>query len=243
MLKATAIKPHHFVDILTSFGAGQDDVWLIRTDSGGDTLWTRTYGGAQSDGGESVELCREGGCVVAGHTRSFGAGSDDFWIIRAADNGDTLWTKTLGGSDHDWARSVQQCSDGGYIVAGDTYSFTEGEYDIWLVRLATGTGVQATTELGSALRGLRSYPNPFGPSATTATIEFETVTPGIVSVDVYDVCGRMVRSVVRSELPAHQYRLSWDGTDNAGRRMPCGTYFCRVELAGDTIAEKMTVLR
>ena len=226
-----------------SFGAGQDDVWLIRTDSSGDTLWTRTYGGAQSDGGESVDLCFEGGCIVAGHTKSFGAGGDDFWLIRAADNGDTLWTKTLGGDNHDWARSVQQCSDGGYIVAGDTYSFTEGQYDIWLARLAPGTGVQATTEIGAVLRGLRSYPNPFGPSTTIATIEFETVAPGIVSLDVYDVSGRMVRSVVRSELPAQLHRLSWNGTDDAGRRMPSGTYFYRVQLAGDTIAEKITFLR
>ena len=185
-------------------------------------------------------MCYDGGCVVAGHTKSHGAGGDDFWLLRVSDSGDTLWTRTLGGGDHDWARSVSQCSDGGYIVAGDTYSYTEGEYDIWLARFAPGTGVQPVGELGVALRGLRSYPNPFGPSAT---IEFETTAPGVVTVDVYDVCGRMVRRVVSSELPIRLHRLSWDGTDNAGRRMPSGTYFCRVALAGDTIAKKMTFLR
>ncbi len=118
-----------------SFGAGETDVYLIRTDAAGDTLWTKTYGGTAYDNGCSVAQTADGGYIVAGYTRSFGAGRYDVYLIRIDAAGDTLWIKTYGGTISDFGNSVAQTSDGGYIVFGSTGSFAAGGSDVYLIRL------------------------------------------------------------------------------------------------------------
>ncbi|MFH1012039.1 MAG: hypothetical protein V1784_12505, partial [bacterium] len=117
-----------------SFGAGDRDFYLVRSNSQGDTLWTRTYGGSGTDWAFSVDSSADGGYIVAGLTYSFGAGGGDFYLVKTNSQGDTLWTRTYGGSSYDVANSVQQTADGGYIVAGGTYSFGAGLYDFYLVK-------------------------------------------------------------------------------------------------------------
>jgi hypothetical protein len=117
-----------------SFGAGQYDVWLLKTDANGDTLWTRTYGGADAEWGYSVEQTTDGGYILAGFTYSFGAGDRDFYLVKTDANGDTLWTRTYGGAEWDVAYSVEQTSDGGYILTGETVSFGPAWEDVWLLK-------------------------------------------------------------------------------------------------------------
>jgi hypothetical protein len=119
----------------SSFGAGLTDFYLVKTNSQGDTLWTRTYGGSSYERGYSVQQTADGGYIVAGITSSFGAGSVDFYLVKTNSLGDTLWTRTYGGGGADGASSVQQTADGGYIMAGYTYSFGAGLEDMWLVRV------------------------------------------------------------------------------------------------------------
>jgi len=107
-----------------SFGAW-GDVYLIRTNASGDTLWTKTYGGSSLDLGNSARQTTGGGYIIAGYTASFGVGGD-VYLIKTNSSGDTLWTKTYGGSSIDYGNSVQQTMDGGYIIAGYTYSFGQG---------------------------------------------------------------------------------------------------------------------
>ena len=76
-----------------------------------DTLWTKTYGGIDNDSGLSVQQTSDGGYIIAGYTRSFGAGETDVYLIRTDSNGDTLWTRAFGGNQEDIAYSVQQTSD------------------------------------------------------------------------------------------------------------------------------------
>jgi hypothetical protein len=121
-----------------SFGAGLDDVYLIKTNSSGTALWTFTYGGTNIDEGWSVKQTNDGGYIVSGATQSFGAGGRDFYLVKTNALGGTLWTKTYGGGANEWAGySVQQTSDWGYIIAGETNTFGAGQKDVYLVKTDT----------------------------------------------------------------------------------------------------------
>jgi len=119
-----------------SFGAGNQDFYVVRTDPTGNSLWERTYGGYDHDYAKCVKETPDGGFIIVGSTASFGAGFTDCYIVRTDASGDTLWTRAYGGYDDERAHSVDLTSDGGYIVGGHTTTWGAGSLDVWLLRLA-----------------------------------------------------------------------------------------------------------
>ncbi len=114
--------------------------------------FAKTYGGAYNDEASSVHQTSDGGYIVAGGTFSFGAGSRDIFLIKTGTNGNIIWAKTYGGTGWEEAYSVQQTSDGGYIVAGRTDSFGAGSEDIFLIKTDASGNVQwAKTYRGNKL--------------------------------------------------------------------------------------------
>jgi hypothetical protein len=110
------------------------DVLLVKTDSNGETLWNKTYGGSGYDRGYSVVQTFDGGYIVAGQTNSFGYGKSDFYLLKVGSDGALQWNKTYGGTDDDYALSVFQTSDTGLAIVGTTRSFGAGSSDIFLVK-------------------------------------------------------------------------------------------------------------
>jgi hypothetical protein len=160
-----------------SFGAGFYDIYMVKTDAFGNEEWHQTFGGTEEDFGYSVLQTSEGGYVVLGFTVSFGSGSRDVWLIKTDAQGNMEWDKTFGGSERDEGYSVQQTTDGGYIITGYTESFGNGQYDVWLIKTDSqgqeewdktfggsvwdeGYSVQQTTEGGYIITGYTiSYGN------------------------------------------------------------------------------------
>ncbi|MCL0058477.1 hypothetical protein M1O47_02155 [Dehalococcoidia bacterium] len=149
-----------------SFGAGKDDVWLVKTDPEGNKEWSQTFGGVFSDEGASVEQTACGGFIIAGRTASFGAGKDDVWLIKTDPEGNKEWSQAFGSSEGDWASSVWQTTDGGFIVAGDTTKAYVRPVplgvppvtpitDIWVVRTDPYGNLQWTKTFGT----LREFDN------------------------------------------------------------------------------------
>lgn len=106
-----------------SFGAINQDMYLVRTDSLGDTLWTRMYGGTVSERATGAQQTADGGFVAAGWTSSYGSGLWEYYLVKMDAAGDTTWTATYGGADEDKAEDVIQTSDGGYALTGSALSF------------------------------------------------------------------------------------------------------------------------
>jgi len=117
-----------------SFGAGRPNVYAVRTDAQGDTLWTRTCGGSDEDYAFAVTATRDSGFMLCGWTRSYGAGMADIYLIKTDARGDTEWTRTYGGAEDEYGHAVRQTADGGYIIGGSTLSFGAGLADFYLVR-------------------------------------------------------------------------------------------------------------
>ncbi|UEC42621.1 MAG: hypothetical protein METHAR1v1_760006 [Methanothrix sp.] len=118
-----------------SFGAGDFDIWLIKTDSTGVEEWNRTYGGPGYDWAYSIEKAKDGGYLILGETTSLGAGGMDLWLIKTDSLGAPVWNRTFGGGEDDGGRSIQETDDGGYIITGFSESFGRGGMDLWLLKV------------------------------------------------------------------------------------------------------------
>jgi hypothetical protein len=120
--------------ITTSYGAGGEDMMLLKFDGTGNLSWNKTWGGTGTDEGRSVKQTKDGGYVVTGFTNSYGAGGYDMYLTKFDSTGNVTWSRTWGGTVDDRGDSVIQTADGGYAVTGTTGSYGAGGYDMFLAK-------------------------------------------------------------------------------------------------------------
>jgi hypothetical protein len=132
-----------------TFGGNREYDITLTGDTSPCSTWARTYGGAGADWAYSTQQTTDGGFVVAGWTDSFGAGSFDFWVIKLDVLGGVQWEKTYGSTSDERAYTIEQATDGGFIVAGGRGSF--GSEDVWVLKLdASGNVLWQKTYGGGA---------------------------------------------------------------------------------------------
>ncbi len=110
------------------------DLLITKLNSDGNLVWKKIYGTVDAEQGESIQQLQDGGYVIAGMS-SHGAGGYDMYVVRTDANGDSLWSRTIGGSSDDRAFSVVSADAGSYILTGWTWSYGQGQGDVYLVKL------------------------------------------------------------------------------------------------------------
>jgi hypothetical protein len=177
------------------------ELWILKLDSIGNKLWDKTLGGSSGDDAYSIIQTSDGGYIVAGYSRSNDVdisdgnnGSEDYWIVKLDATGNKVWDKTLGGASEDYASSIQQTSDGGYIVAGTTFSNNgdvndenNGNSDIWIVKL-----IEENTQSLNSTEQLNNFSISPNPTKSQIVINTETLE-SLNSIQIMDNSGKIVK--------------------------------------------------
>jgi hypothetical protein len=174
-----------------SSGAGDEDVYVVKTNANGDTLWTRTYGGKKQDEARSIKQTADGGYILSGTTKSFGDSiNGDAYVIRLKPNGDTLWTRHVGGAFADDAHDIIQCLDSSFYLVGSTSSWSSGaDIDVFMARFSPSGNVLWTNHIGNTQTDkgegiLQVNPGLFALVGSTKSFGFQNGTFDVLTIFV-----------------------------------------------------------
>jgi uncharacterized delta-60 repeat protein len=194
-----------------SYGVGNADFLVLKLSSAGDLEWAKTYGGSGVDDPYSIRQTSDGGYIVAGITTSYGAGNYDVLLIKLGSAGDLSWAKTFGGTDDEYAYSIEQTLDSGYVVAGYTQSYGTGDNDFLAIKLESD-GIYDSCFYDCSPTVDDCSPDTSSPSVganwtpTTGSLNLSVTN---LSYPLDDVCppdtGVMVEENVESEIPGSLY--------------------------------------
>jgi hypothetical protein len=256
--------------ITWSFGVDSGDIFLIKTYANGNIQWAKTYRGTYNDYAYSVQQTSDGGYIVAGWTWSFGAGGSDIFLINTDANGNIIWAKTYGGTGNDWAYSLQQISDGGYILAGLTNSFGAGGSDIFLIKTDANGEIGPCGIVGNASPTVYTvspmvntlYPsvssvsptvNPVYPTITSPTLTGSVPCFSTISESCQIASGLItpykggIKITKSGEFEVKVYNISGvmvksiKGKNEVKLELSRGVYFVEVISGGKVIREKVVI--
>jgi len=213
------------------------DAWLIKTDSNGDTLWTKTWGTEMHDGAMSVVQTSDGGFVWTGY-KYISTFVQDLWVLKTDEDGNMLWSKTYGGTFNNIGRSINKNIDGSLIITGDYYSEVTNTRDLWLLNVDPDVSdVERDDEapIPETIILKQNYPNPFNPSTT---IEFGIPESQFVTLAVYNLLGEQVGLLVNENLSAGNYKATWNADD-----LPSGIYIYKLSAGVFNQSNKMILMK
>ncbi len=227
---------------------GYYDYWIVKLDSTGDIHWQKCFGGSDSEIPKSIQQTSDGGYIIAGYSGSNDGDVTgnhfflDYWIVKLNSIGVIQWQKSLGGTGFDDSNSIQQTSDGGYIVAGFSNSINgdvtgkHGNFDYWIVKLDSSVNV-AVTEFQKPSFNLLISPNPF---LTLTTFSFQLSFPNKPTIEIRSIEGRLIKKLVSDNFKIGLNEIIWDATNNLGSKVKSGIYF--ITIISDNFSETKKVI-
>jgi photosystem II stability/assembly factor-like uncharacterized protein len=210
---------------------GDSDFYLLKTNSNGDSLWAKTYGGDDMDRAFTAMQTSDGGYILGGFTASFNVQYYDFYIVKTDADGDTLWTKTYGGLWQEEIADIEETSDGGYVAVGYTYSFGAGSNpNIYFIKTdQNGLITEVEKEnnsLPTSFELYQNYPNPFNPSTK---ISWQSSVSSHQTLKVFDVLGREITTLFDEYKPAGSYEVEFN-TSTIKHQPSSGVYFYQLNV-------------
>jgi hypothetical protein len=227
-----------------SFGAGDFDVWLIKTDEQGNEIWSYVYGTEVLDYCYSLDITSDGDFILGGLTNATVNGDVDVLAMKISDSGDEIWTKKIGLDGDEPSFFVEQTEDGGYILAGYTNSFGNGDNDVYIVKLAPDGTTDAEDIIDQPSGyNLWNYPNPCNPSSTIRFSSGLFPQNERLEIKIFNLKGQTVKTF--SNLPitqSHNQQIVWNGTDQSNQPVSSGMYYAVLKQNDITLASKKMML-
>jgi len=215
------------------------DIYLIRTDEIGDTLWTSKIGGQFDCMGFCVKQTTDEGFVVVGSIHDLGSDETyNAYILKTNSFGDSLWSQSYG-DELSVANSIITTEEDEYIIAGSTnYSSSPTQSDAFLLKL----GYETSTDniINKSHFSAMNYPNPFNPSTS---IKFSIQNESIAELSIFNVKGQMVKTLINESLNIGAYSVIWDGKNESGESVCSGIYFYQIKTQTETITKRMLLLK
>jgi len=216
-------------------------IWLLKTDSSGDTTWTRKIdNNLLGDHVYSMKKTSDGGFILAGETVDIMYDSD-VYLIKLDKFGNTIWESTIGGvsGKNFRAYDVEETRDGGYIITG--WSNYE---DLLLVKVNNEGQITDVKEIESIIPSdfilFQNYPNPFNP---VTQIKFQIAQKEYVTLTIFDLLGKEVKVLIDEEKYKGTYIINWDGKDKYGRTVSPGIYIYRFQSVSMSLCKKMVFMK
>jgi hypothetical protein len=208
----------------------------IKIDSLGNVLWQRIFDRQTgADYGRSVAQTSDGGYIFGGSSIN-PYQSQDFCFIRTDQDGNIQWIKTLGGSGTDWAYSVLQTTDGGYILAGERAYLMPRGSDFWVVKLnAYPSGIEEINTTANKFKLFQNYPNPFNPMTT---IEFYLPKATHVTLKIYNILGEEVSTLFSGRLFSGDHKFEWNALNYSS-----GIYYYQIQTGDYQETRKMILMK
>jgi hypothetical protein len=219
----------------SSFGAGELDAYVVKTDSLGNFEWQKTYGGTGYDEGRRI-LKRDNGYLVMGNTDSGVSGEFNYFIIWTNETGDTVQTRTYGDAGEDRCFDLINVGADYFLIAGSDFNdATLGDAALLLIESGNSPSDVNPDPVISGYYLSDAYPNPFNPSTN---IQYEISRAGFVSLRVYDILGKEVAILANEFKQAGTHNLNFDATG-----LPSGIYFYTLATNNFIVTKKMMLLK
>jgi hypothetical protein len=228
---------------------GDEDYWIVKTDVNGVIHWDARFGGSDNDFLKSMQQTSDGGYILGGYSASGmsgdksqpSQGESDYWLVKTNGNGAKVWDVSFGGDGDDDLKTVQQTTDG-YILggkctsgqSGDKTQPSQGENDYWIVK--TDAGGVATSVFSGVVPTSATFTITPNPASVSATISFALNESGPVSMDIMDVSGRNVQTMLNTTLSKGIHELTFNRSNLAA-----GTYFVQLKTNNEVMVRNLVL--